>query len=263
MAPMGMASAAAAAMLMLQLALVMLGGATAARVSQSAELGRMQSLGGDAATHIAMGTALRIQESQQQLQQQQQQEGRMRAGTRLDDGDAAGIQLVTRQSLFDYASDQGLQLLKQRVQDISIPDQHKSFRVPVIGEFIVSLTGIKVEEFNVPEDGAALTILDSFFNLSVNSVFCRLSFHWHWERPGIGLHGSGDGELVLEKGMLNYVFALAKDGATMAPRLDVRDANSYFESAELSIHSSSADWLYQAVMQLFNDRHGANVEESG
>ncbi|KAG1657466.1 hypothetical protein FOA52_003002 [Chlamydomonas sp. UWO 241] len=178
-----------------------------------------------------------------------------------DNAKPAGIQLVTRQRLFDYATTRGLSVLKAKVQEIVIPDVERHFHVPIIGEFVVTLSEIKVINFTVPEEEANLAILDTFFNLSVNKLFCQLSFHWHWERPGLGLSGSGDGELVLENGMINYVFGLAKDGTVQAPHLDVQLANSFFEGASLIIHSSSADWLYQAVMQLFNDRISAIINQ--
>ncbi|PNH02817.1 hypothetical protein TSOC_011164, partial [Tetrabaena socialis] len=79
----------------------------------------------------------------------------------------------------------------------------------------------------------------------------NLTFKWHWSKGA--LSGSGDGELLLEGGTIDWVFELHKDEELQKPQLEVVTANSNFDTVDLKIHSYSADWLYQAVLTLFNE----------
>lgn len=245
-----------------------------------------------------------------------------------DDTLQASIQIAARQALFDYATQQGLAMLVQRVTGLAVPDVTKTFHLPVIGDFELHLYTIRVQEFTVPHEDARLVILDKFFNLWVEQVgmgwhrlvsrahqasgdwvgmrlgrdsgnagstaacpaagtactacssaaalshahtstptacapalLClplqvstHVTFDWHWEKPGLGIQGTGDGELFLRNGVINYVFSVAKSDETSRPKLDVKVADSFFESTDVRIHAFAADWLYQAVLSLFNER---------
>ncbi len=49
-----------------------------------------------------------------------------------EDGETVpGIELAARQSLFNYATQQGLEILKGKIQTLAIPDVSKSFNVSV------------------------------------------------------------------------------------------------------------------------------------
>lgn len=91
-------------------------------------------------------------------------------GQARDDTLQASIQIAARQALFDYATQQGLAMLVQRVTGLAVPDVTKTFHLPVIGDFELRLYTIRVQEFTVPHEDARLVILDKFFNLWVEQV---------------------------------------------------------------------------------------------
>lgn len=91
-------------------------------------------------------------------------------GQAKDDALQASIQIAARQALFDYATQQGLAMLVQRVTGLAVPDVTKTFHLPVIGDFELRLYTIRVQEFTVPHEDARLVILDKFFNLWVEQV---------------------------------------------------------------------------------------------
>jgi len=169
----------------------------------------------------------------------------------LRDDSAAAIQVAARQALFDYATAEGLNILRAKVQDLNIPEVTKTFSLPLVGDFSVRLYDVKVVQFNVSDDDSKLVILDGFFNLGAYKLETKVTFNWHWEK--LGIQGTGDGELLLHGGNINYVFSVDSDAATQHPKLNVKLADSNFSSVELKIHSFSADWLYQAVLAIFND----------
>lgn len=185
----------------------------------------------------------------------------MQQSSMVDAPSEAGIQVAARQALFDYATQQGLAILGTKVTGLVLPEVSKTFHVPIAGDFELRIYNIKVQEFAAPAEDARLVILARFFNLWVEQVHCHVTFDWHWEKPGLGLQGTGDGELFLRNGVIQYVFSATKDGETSSPELDIKVADSFFESTELKIHSFSADWLYQAILSLFNDRINSAINK--
>ncbi len=148
---------------------------------------------------------------------------------KIEKNDAtAGIQVAARQSLFDYASEQGLLLLHEKVQGLEVPDVTKVLHVPLLGDVQLQLDTIRIKELDADFQDAQLVILDGFFNMYVRDVGCKVSFNWHWEKKSLGLEGSGDGELLLNNGVINYVFSIAKDDETSRPKLDVCQCETTF-----------------------------------
>ncbi|KAJ9506385.1 hypothetical protein QJQ45_019471 [Haematococcus lacustris] len=177
------------------------------------------------------------------------------AAERVSDANAAGsagIEFVARQPLFDYATQQGLTILTSRVQQIAIPDVSKSFNVPLIGDFTLQLSNLKIVQFRASSDDAKIAILTERFALIVKQVHVQLAFDWHWEK--LGISSTGNGELELAGGDIDYLFRLTTATEGGHPVLEVLAANSHFSTVDLTIHSFSADWLYQAVLSLFNDK---------
>ncbi|KAG2439528.1 hypothetical protein HXX76_004881 [Chlamydomonas incerta] len=142
--------------------------------------------------------------------------------------------------------------LSQKLQGTKVPDVTKIFSIPIVGSFELDLTDIVVNNFTCSTSSSNLTILgDGFFHLLASDIAAHLSFKWHWTKAS--LSGTGDGELLLGGGTIDWVFELHKDEALQKPQLQVVTANSNFDSVDLKIHSYSADWLYQAVLTLFNE----------
>ncbi|GIL49842.1 hypothetical protein Vafri_6156 [Volvox africanus] len=182
-------------------------------------------------------------------------------GLELSENGPAGIALAARQGLFDYSIGVTLMFLSQRLQGQSVPDVSKRFSIPVVGSFELQLTDIMVAEFACSASSANLTILgDGFFHLLASDIAANLTFQWRWAKAG--LSGRGEGELRLGGGTIDWVFDMRKDEKLQKPQLQVVTANSNFNSVDLKIHSYSADWLYQAVLTLFNEAVERQVQRS-
>lgn len=54
-----------------------------------------------------------------------------------------------------------------------------------------------------------LLLLTDLFHLAVPDVSCLVTFNWHWSK--LGLEGSGDGELRLGGGSIEYIFAIDEE----------------------------------------------------
>ncbi|EFJ52757.1 BPI/LBP/CETP N-terminal domain protein [Volvox carteri f. nagariensis] len=174
------------------------------------------------------------------------------ASLELSKNSPAGIAIGARQRLFDYSIGVAFMFLSQKLQGQSVPDVSKRFSIPVVGSFDLQLTNIVVTDFACSASSANLTILgDGFFHLLASDIAANLTFQWHWTKGA--LSGSGEGELMLSGGTIDWVYEVHKDEQLQKPQLLVVTANSNFDSVDIKIHSYSADWLYQAVLTLFNE----------
>jgi len=167
-----------------------------------------------------------------------------------DDRGPPGIQLAARQQLLEYGTQQGMEILKARVQSLHVPNAKKAFNLPLVGKFVLELSNLRILTFSVPSEAARTSIENGGFEFRVTEVEAQLGFDWHWEK--LGMQGSGQGELDLLGGDINYRFRALAQPESGQPHIIVDAADSSFNEVELVIHSYSADWLYQAVLSLFN-----------
>ncbi len=58
-------------------------------------------------------------------------------------------------------------------------------QVPLVGEFTLQLSSIRVTQFNASSQEARLTIMDERFELWVTQVEVQILFSWHWEKLGM------------------------------------------------------------------------------
>ena len=196
----------------------------------------------------------------------------MQPTTQLSSDDNADIYLVFRQKMLDYSVSQGLTILTSRVQQLAIPDQQRKVHVPLLGDFNVALSNIKVEHLDINPPGeqgsSRLAILDGSFHLLVQGVACSISFAWSWEK--LGIKDQGQGQLELNQGTLESVFKVSITPPSSSddhppsghPHLDVDMASSFFQSVEVKINSSSADWLYQAILGLFSTSISSKLNQA-
>lgn len=63
------------------------------------------------------------------------------------EGSPAGIAIVARQALFDYATGVAFMFLSQKLQGTKVPDVTKIFAIPIVGSFELDLTDIVVNNF--------------------------------------------------------------------------------------------------------------------
>jgi hypothetical protein len=73
------------------------------------------------------------------------------------------------------------------------------------------------------------------------------------------LSGSGYGDLAFHNGALDEIF-LVRNQEAGAPQLITVSNSISFESMELTIHSYSVDWLYQALLYIFKGVIKAQIE---
>jgi len=161
-------------------------------------------------------------------------------------GQAPGVVSVLTQSGLNYASQEGLKALQQRLNGlvVTVPDQ--SGEKDSIEWTISSIT---ITGFNLPD------LLTQFtagvgFTLSTSDISASLHAHWHarekiWPHPS----GSGDATVSLSSVSMNTEIRLGQANG----RLTVSDMSTSVSIGHLDIHFSGSglDWLLNLLKGLF------------
>ncbi|KAI8463303.1 MAG: hypothetical protein J3K34DRAFT_527110 [Monoraphidium minutum] len=169
----------------------------------------------------------------------------------------ASMQIAARQPLFDYAVTQGLAILNATLRNTTIDEVRATVEVPLLGGIDVVVRDVNVTSLSVDPDLARVAIEAGFYHAAAANVTANITFGWAWSKGPLG--GSGEGELFLEGGGLDMVF-LVRNQEGGAPQLVPVSSGIAFEDLRLSVKAASADWLYQALLYVFQGAVRRNIE---
>ncbi|KAF6254202.1 phosphorylated CTD interacting factor 1 WW domain-containing protein [Scenedesmus sp. NREL 46B-D3] len=171
----------------------------------------------------------------------------------------ASLQIAARQRLFDYAVTEALDLLDVAAKNIKIPEYKTTLDIPVIGGIDVSVSNVNITNLQVPRELAKVAIESGYYHLKASNLTAQITFDWGWSKGP--LSGSGYGELSLQGGALDEIF-LVRNQESGVPQLVAVSSAVSFESLGLTIHSYSADWLYQGLLYIFSGTIKRQIEEA-
>lgn len=169
------------------------------------------------------------------------------------------MQIAARQRLFDYAVSEALDILGVAVEQVRIPEYKTKLEIPVIGGIDVAISNVNITDLQVPRDLAKVAIESGYYHLKAANLTAQITFDWAWSKGP--LSGSGNGALSLAGGSLDEIF-LVRNQESGVPQLVAVSSAVGFGSLDLSIHSYSADWLYQALLYVFSGVIQREIEEA-
>jgi hypothetical protein len=82
----------------------------------------------------------------------------------------ASVQVAARQKLFDFAVQEGLEILNLVIQKVQIPDYNTTLDFPVIGGVDVSITGINITQLQVPPELTKVAIESGYYHLQASNL---------------------------------------------------------------------------------------------
>ena len=82
----------------------------------------------------------------------------------------ASVQVAARQKLFDFAVQEGLEILNLVIQKVQIPDYNTTLDFPVIGGVDVSITGINISQLVVPPELTKVAIESGYYHLQASNL---------------------------------------------------------------------------------------------
>jgi hypothetical protein len=162
----------------------------------------------------------------------------------LSDNEEANLFVAVRQRLFDYATSEGITLLPAVVATVAIPPYDWDLDVALIGRVHVGVTDLVVQQLDLPPESAETLIEGGTFHITARRAGARLGFNFQWSAGSI-VGDSGQGELILADGVVDLKFRVASDPTVGGPpAMTVDEAAVHFETVDVRLKNSSADWLY-------------------
>ncbi|KAF5917555.1 hypothetical protein HPG69_017447 [Diceros bicornis minor] len=162
-----------------------------------------------------------------------------------------GIVARITQKGLDYASQQGVAVLKKELEKIQIPDQSGSFKIKILGKGHYSFYSMDVRGFQIPTSQIKL-LPNEGLSLSIRNANAKISGKWKARKSFIKT--SGNFELSLEGVSISVGLKLGLDPASGHMTASSSSCNNHIDRVHLRMSGSSLGWL----IKLFHK----NIESS-
>eukprot|EP01026_Neomeris_dumetosa_P052394 TRINITY_DN46338_c0_g1_i2.p1 TRINITY_DN46338_c0_g1~~TRINITY_DN46338_c0_g1_i2.p1 ORF type:complete len:626 (-),score=52.48 TRINITY_DN46338_c0_g1_i2:780-2522(-) len=160
---------------------------------------------------------------------------------------SAGVVVVVRQPLFNYATQIGIQYLEADVSQLPLPDFYRRLELPFLGTIKVYVHNMTIDSFTVNQSKSDVVIKDNQFHVQVSNLETKISFQWSYRVACIG--GQGHGSLALKEGFLNMGFYL-NSGEFSQPQLVVNSTHTKFDKVDIELEAEENNWFYQTLLGL-------------
>ncbi|XP_034979785.1 bactericidal permeability-increasing protein [Zootoca vivipara] len=139
----------------------------------------------------------------------------------------------------DYARQEGVAALQQKLAQLTLPDFSGSFRVKVIGKVDYRLYSLNVRSFQLPSSAIA-PVPGMGLKVSITNAFAELTGEWSVKKRWFKDHGSFD--LKVEGLSISVGLKL---GADAAGRPTASTADCAAQISDVKVHfSGRLSWLY-------------------
>jgi len=156
-------------------------------------------------------------------------------------------------TLFDYASEVGLQLVHDKFASLKLPDTHTSWDIPVIGTVNLDLSDIKLQSLDITSSSTGVSPnTQGGVTFVVNGLKTYVTCHFHYYKTSFPkVSGSGDADVRFEDGAVEYKL-IPKTDATGHPMIISQEpAQVAFGVIDVHTSHSSAAWLYNLFLTAF------------
>ncbi len=155
-----------------------------------------------------------------------------------------GLKGRITQSGLDYMRDVGLQVIKEEVQQMKIPDINGNAHVPVVGGISYTVSNIRITGFSIPS--ASLTTKSGIgLTLTATGISLSASGNWHYSNHGfIHVSDSGSFDADVSSTSLTLNLKIGVDGSGR-PTISTDSPDCSFNAANVHIKlHGGASWLY-------------------
>lgn len=156
-------------------------------------------------------------------------------------------------SLFDYASEVGLQIVHDKFASLKLPNTHTSWDIPVIGTVNLDLSNIKLQSLDITSTSTGVSPnTEGGVTFEVNGLKTHVTCHFHYYKDTFPkVSGSGDADVKFEDGAVEYKL-IPKTGADGRPLIISQEpAQVAFGVIDVHTSHSSAAWLYNLFLSVF------------
>ncbi|KAJ1122947.1 hypothetical protein NDU88_001420 [Pleurodeles waltl] len=145
---------------------------------------------------------------------------------------------ITQQGL-DYGRQVGIQVLKDQLQKISIPDLSGTYSVPVIGNVHYTVSEIRIQDFQLP-DSAVGFVPGTGIKLSISEAKIMITAHWHVEV--LFIKDSGSFDVTVDGLSISAALGVTRDDSGR-PAVWKASCSSSIGALHVTFHGG-ASWLY-------------------
>ncbi|XP_075702674.1 bactericidal permeability-increasing protein-like [Rhinoderma darwinii] len=173
----------------------------------------------------------------------------------LGAADAVNPGLVVRitQKGLDYARQQGMIVLQQKLSTIRLPDYSGSYDVGVLGNVKYNINGMVITNFQLPS--SQVTLLPNVgLKLSISGAYIEI--HGKWGVRYLFISSDGDFELKVLGISISVGLSLGSDGSGR-PTISTSGCSAHI--SDMQVHfSGGLDWL----INLFDDVIASSLRNS-
>ncbi|XP_060691934.1 bactericidal permeability-increasing protein-like isoform X2 [Hemiscyllium ocellatum] len=159
-----------------------------------------------------------------------------------------GLKVRVTQKALDYGRQVGVQVLRQKLRQIQIPDVSGETHLPVIGHVKYQVTGMHINDFGLPQSAIGF-YAGTGIKLSISNAYIHINGNWRVKYLFISDHGSFD---LSVKGLsISEAIGMTRD-ETGRPAVHSAGCTAYIGSLDIKFHGG-ASWLYNLFSSSLED----------
>ncbi|XP_067856769.1 bactericidal permeability-increasing protein-like [Heptranchias perlo] len=150
-----------------------------------------------------------------------------------------GLKARVTQKALDYGRQVGVQVLQQKLREIHIPDFSGSAHVSVIGNVHYKITGMRIEDFGLPQSAVGFYV-GTGIKLSIDNAYIHI--HGNWRVKYLFIKDSGSFDLSVSRLSISEAIGMNRD-ATGRPSVRSATCKANIGNLDIKFHGGGS-WLY-------------------
>ncbi|MED6125147.1 hypothetical protein PIB30_065953 [Stylosanthes scabra] len=173
----------------------------------------------------------------------------------------AFISLLVTQNGLDFVKELLVKKAVSSIISLRLRDIEKGANIPVVGNVYMSLSNITIYEIDVAS--SIVKPGETGVSIVASGVTCNLSMNWYysyttWLVP-VRISDRGSAEVQVEVMQVDLILGLENQEGSL--KLKLEDCSSYVKDISIKL-DGGASWLYQGVVDAFEEQIGSAVENA-
>ncbi|KAJ3090449.1 hypothetical protein HK102_003701 [Quaeritorhiza haematococci] len=161
-----------------------------------------------------------------------------------------GVWVLARQKLFDEAKNVAVSIVKERFQEVALPDVTTVENVKLFGDVEITIENLTLRTVTVDEHESSITLNDGYMELSFGNVTFVLEGDFRYRQVAFpNIAGHGHAVLTGREGYIWTIpFFTEVKGLIV---LSIAGAEADFRQVKLEVTESGGSWFYNLMGSIF------------
>uniref|UniRef100_A0A0R0GL08 Lipid-binding serum glycoprotein C-terminal domain-containing protein n=1 Tax=Glycine max TaxID=3847 RepID=A0A0R0GL08_SOYBN len=173
----------------------------------------------------------------------------------------AFISLLITQNGLDFVKELLVNKAISSLVSLRLPNIEKTAKIPVVGNVYMVLSNITIYHIDVPSSHVKPG--ETGISIIASGVTCNLSMNWYysystWLVP-VKISDRGRAEVQVEGMEVGLTLGLENQEGSL--KLKLKDCGSNVKDISIKL-DGGASWLYQGIVDAFEDKIGSTVENA-